>query len=174
MYGTAAVALAPHTCAVILLLLLLSLAHCPVVPVPSPDTPGKCSALVKVTADLSDLVFGHSTFDSFTAMTRIYKHYQLHLKQVCMHYVSAAVCHCVHCLVVCCGVLRCFLCVVMWLQQPARVFTLKSACPCHVCAMCAQVSGGVAAQQLSFSSYPGELFSDDDMYITSRWVGGCT
>lgn len=32
---------------------------------------------------------------------------------------------------------------------------------------CAQVSGGVAAQELSFSSYPGELFSDDDMYITS-------
>lgn len=30
-----------------------------------------------------------------------------------------------------------------------------------------QVSGGVAAQQLSFSSYPGELFSDDDLYITS-------
>ena len=30
-----------------------------------------------------------------------------------------------------------------------------------------QVSGGVAAQELSFSSYPGELFSDDDMYITS-------
>lgn len=29
------------------------------------------------------------------------------------------------------------------------------------------MSGGVAAQQLSFSSYPGELFSDDDLYITS-------
>jgi hypothetical protein len=29
------------------------------------------------------------------------------------------------------------------------------------------VSGGVAAQSLSFSSYPGEVFSDDDFYITS-------
>jgi hypothetical protein len=43
---------------------------------------GKCSALIKVTADLGDLVFGHSTWDSFTAMTRIYKHYQLQLQQV--------------------------------------------------------------------------------------------
>jgi hypothetical protein len=34
-------------------------------------------------------------------------------------------------------------------------------------AMWVQVSGGVSAQQLSFSSYPGELFSDDDFYITS-------
>lgn len=30
-----------------------------------------------------------------------------------------------------------------------------------------QVSGGVAAQGLSFSSYPGELASDDDFYMTS-------
>eukprot|EP00775_Hariotina_reticulata_P011811 gene11811-11955_t len=71
---------------------------------------GKCSALIKVTADLSDILFGHSTWDSFTAMTRIYKHYQFNLQQV---------------------------------------------------------SGGVAAQALSFSSYPGEVFSDDDFYITS-------
>jgi hypothetical protein len=39
---------------------------------------------VKVSADLSDVFFGHSTWDSFTAMTRIYKHYQLNLKQVCI------------------------------------------------------------------------------------------
>ncbi|KAF6260696.1 laminin A [Scenedesmus sp. NREL 46B-D3] len=71
---------------------------------------GKCSALIKVTADLGDIVFGHSTWDSFTAMTRIYKHYQLQLQQV---------------------------------------------------------PGGVAGQGLSFSSYPGELASDDDFYLTS-------
>jgi hypothetical protein len=35
---------------------------------------GHCSALVKVAADLSDVFFAHSTWDSFTAMTRIYKH----------------------------------------------------------------------------------------------------
>eukprot|EP00879_Flechtneria_rotunda_P007490 GHRR01007858.1.p1 GENE.GHRR01007858.1~~GHRR01007858.1.p1 ORF type:complete len:452 (+),score=148.73 GHRR01007858.1:378-1733(+) len=71
---------------------------------------GKCSALIKVTADLSDMFFGHSTWDSYTAMTRIYKHYQFSLQQV---------------------------------------------------------TGGVAAQSLSFSSYPGEVFSDDDFYIMS-------
>jgi hypothetical protein len=70
-------------------------------PVLCADAAGKCSALIKVSADLSDIFFGHSTWDSFTAMTRIYKHYQLNLQQV---------------------------------------------------------PGGVAAQQLSFSSYPGELF----------------
>lgn len=43
---------------------------------------GKCSALIKVSADLSDIFMGHSTWDSFTAMTRIYKHYQLNLQQV--------------------------------------------------------------------------------------------
>lgn len=43
---------------------------------------GKCSALIKVSADLSDIYMGHSTWDSFTAMTRIYKHYQLNLHQV--------------------------------------------------------------------------------------------
>lgn len=37
---------------------------------------GKCSALIKVTGDLGDLLIGHSTWDSFTAMTRIFKHYE--------------------------------------------------------------------------------------------------
>jgi len=31
---------------------------------------------VKVTGDLSDLLVGHSTWDSYTAMTRIFKHYE--------------------------------------------------------------------------------------------------
>ncbi len=42
---------------------------------PRHATLGKCSALIKVTGDLGDLLVGHSTHDSFTAMTRIYKHY---------------------------------------------------------------------------------------------------
>lgn len=78
-------------------------------PLPPPRPPsGKCSALIKVTDDLSDLLLGHSTFDSYTAMTRIFKHYRFAL------------------------------------SHP-----------------------GVAAQSLSFSSYPGELFSDDDLYMSS-------
>lgn len=42
---------------------------------------GKCSALVKVTGDLSDLLLGHSTWDTFTAMMRIYKHFELGLRE---------------------------------------------------------------------------------------------
>jgi hypothetical protein len=51
---------------------------------------------------------GHSTWDSFTAMLRIYKHYEFDLQQL----------------------------------RPA-------------------------AQKVSFSSYPGEVFSDDDFYVLS-------
>lgn len=69
---------------------------------------GKCSALVKVAADLSDIYMSHSTWDSYTAMLRVYKHYD---------------------------------------------FNLKSLSP--------------AANKISFSSYPGELFSDDDFFIMS-------
>jgi hypothetical protein len=67
---------------------------------------GKCSALVKLAADLSDLYMGHSTWDSYTAMLRVYKHY---------------------------------------------AFNLTELAP--------------AAQRASFSSYPGEVFSDDDFYL---------
>ncbi|GIL42922.1 hypothetical protein Vafri_750 [Volvox africanus] len=70
---------------------------------------GKCSALIKVTGDLGELLLGHSTHDSFTAMTRIYKHYDF-------------------------SGLR---------------------------------SEALAAPRMSFSSYPGELFSDDDFYLLS-------
>jgi hypothetical protein len=69
---------------------------------------GKCSALVKIAADLSDIYMGHSTWDSYTAMLRIYKHYSFNLTEL----------------------------------QPA-------------------------AQRVSFSSYPGEVFSDDDFFILS-------
>ncbi len=48
----------------------------PLTPPPSsPLPPGKCSALIKVTGDLGELLLGHSTHDSFTAMTRVYKHF---------------------------------------------------------------------------------------------------
>lgn len=69
---------------------------------------GKCSALVKLAADLSDIYMGHSTWDSYTAMLRIYKHYNFDLREL----------------------------------QPA-------------------------AQHLAFSSYPGQIFSDDDFFILS-------
>ena len=69
---------------------------------------GKCSALVKITPDLREIYMGHSTWDSFTAMLRIYKHYEFDLQQL-----------------------------------------------------------SPAAQKVSFSSYPGEVFSDDDFYILS-------
>jgi len=64
----------------------------------------RCTALIKVTADLSDLFMGHATWDSFTQMTRIYKHYEF---------------------------------------------------------------GTPGFGRLSFSSYPGETFSDDDFYLSS-------
>jgi hypothetical protein len=54
-------------------------------------TAGKCSALIKVSEDLSDIFFGHSTWDSYTAMTRIYKHYEFDLQQV----MCVCVCVCV-------------------------------------------------------------------------------
>ena len=43
---------------------------------------GKCSALVKLAPDFSDLFMGHSTWDSYTAMLRIYKHYAFDLKEL--------------------------------------------------------------------------------------------
>lgn len=56
-------------------------------------------------ADFSNLFMGHSTWDSYSQMIKLFKHYSFQL---------------------------------------------------HV--------PGVAAQRMSFSSYPGELFSDDDLY----------
>ncbi|KAL4421804.1 hypothetical protein ABPG77_009610, partial [Micractinium sp. CCAP 211/92] len=67
---------------------------------------GKCSALIKLAPDMSDIWMGHSTWDTYTAQLRIYKHYAFDLRQL----------------------------------RPA-------------------------ASRLSFSSYPGELFSDDDFFL---------
>ena len=62
------------------------------------------SAAPGYAADFSDLYMGHSTWDSFSQMTKIFKHYSFQL------------------------------------SLP-----------------------GLASQRMSFSSYPGELFSDDDL-----------
>eukprot|EP00798_Chlamydomonas_sp_ICE-L_P002443 gene2443-8767_t len=69
---------------------------------------GKCTSLIKVAGDLSDLYIGHSTWDSYTSALRIYKMYE---------------------------------------------FTGLS-------------DSAIVSRKLSFSSYPGEVFSDDDFYIT--------
>ena len=39
------------------------------------STSGHCTALIKVTGDLSDILFGHVTWFTYRAMIRIYKHY---------------------------------------------------------------------------------------------------
>ena len=69
---------------------------------------GKCSALVKLAGDLSEIYMGHSTWDSYTAMLRIYKHYNFNLTDL-----------------------------------------------------------NPASQRIAFSSYPGQIFSDDDFYVLS-------
>lgn len=69
---------------------------------------GHCSALIKVTNDLSDILMGHTTWWSYSSLMRLYKH------------------------------------VITNLANPA-----------------------VAAQKLSFSSYPGLVHSMDDFMIAS-------
>ncbi|EFN52707.1 hypothetical protein CHLNCDRAFT_36792 [Chlorella variabilis] len=69
---------------------------------------GRCSAVVRVTPDLSDLLLGHSAWFTFGALVRIYKHYDVALHSQ---------------------------------ELPLR--------------------------RMSFSSYPGELSSDDDFYLLS-------
>lgn len=44
-------------------------AHCLCIPA------GRCSVLVKVSPDLTDIFMGHTTWWTYTAMTRLYKHY---------------------------------------------------------------------------------------------------
>jgi hypothetical protein len=66
---------------------------------------GRCSALIALTPDFSDIFLGHSTWDSYSQMTKVFKHYGFQLAGI----------------------------------------------------------PNLAAQRMSFSSYPGELFSDDDL-----------
>ncbi|KAL4420666.1 hypothetical protein ABPG75_010322 [Micractinium tetrahymenae] len=69
---------------------------------------GRCSAVVRVTPDFSDLLMGHSAWFTFGGLVRIYKHYSFQL------------------------------------HHPA-----------------------LRLRRMSFSSYPGELSSDDDFYLLS-------
>ncbi|GIL61407.1 hypothetical protein Vafri_15865 [Volvox africanus] len=43
---------------------------------------GRCTALIKVTPGLDDLLMGHVTWWSYASMLRIYKHYNLRLNQL--------------------------------------------------------------------------------------------
>ena len=43
---------------------------------------GSCSGLVKVTPELDDIFFTHSTWTSYYRMNRIYKHYYIGLKDI--------------------------------------------------------------------------------------------
>lgn len=67
---------------------------------------GHCSGLIKVVGDLSDVLIGHSTWDTYTSALRIFKFYDLSL------------------------------------SDPE-----------------------IKSHSLAFSSYPGEVFSDDDLYV---------
>lgn len=71
-------------------------------------TAGRCSALVAVAPDVSDLFIGHAVWDSLSQATKIYKHFATRL-----------------------------------------------------------ALGGPGEQRVSFSSFPGELSSDDDFYLTT-------
>ena len=76
-------------------------------------TAGRCSAVVAVAPDLSDIFVGHSVWDSFSQATKVFKH------------VSTAL---------------------------------------------ATVGVPLTAQRVSYSSFPGELSSDDDLYLTPRLI----
>jgi len=44
------------------------------------ESTGRCSALVRLSADNKDLMIGHTTFSDFSEMTRIFKYYDLPLE----------------------------------------------------------------------------------------------
>ena len=84
---------------------------------------GRCSSLVAVTPDLSDLLIGHATWDSFSQMTKIFKHFSFALNDV---------------------------------DSPSSFEGNGNG------------NGETprVQQRLAMSSFPGELFSDDDFYLT--------
>ena len=42
---------------------------------------GRCSSLVKVLGDLSEMYMSHSTWEEYASMNRIFKHYHFNLKE---------------------------------------------------------------------------------------------
>jgi hypothetical protein len=102
-------------------------------------TSGKCTAVVKVNEDLSEIYFGHSTWDNYMAMLRIFKHYELNYD--------------------------------LGLGKgKGSGDNGKGKGKGSGDSGGGSGDGGYTkvAAKLSFSSYPGELFSDDDLYMTSN------
>jgi hypothetical protein len=81
---------------------------------------GRCSSLVAVTPDLSDLLIGHATWDSFSQMTKIFKQFSFALNDVSSGPLAKG----------------------------------------------GENGEKAETQRLAMSSFPGELFSDDDFYLT--------
>ncbi len=168
---------------------------------------GKCSALIKLAADLSDVFLSHSTWDTYTAALRIFKHYNFSLSRLgpagarCECCARSACCACCAC---CARCARCSrhgapggpgpaarrLSLYLFQQPRCRLLAPPSApapllrsshaqsagCPSaatqqaasllFTSPLCCSVHPlPCAARRMSFSSYPGELFSDDDFYL---------
>jgi hypothetical protein len=122
---------------------------------------GKCSALVRLSPGLEDLWAGHSTWDSYTAMLRLYKHYDLPLSGLSPAGEQAARC----------DLPLSGLSFTRQVGPAQRHKALPSPC-LPACAPARPPTCPIpshhlacAARRLSFSSYPGELFSDDDFFI---------
>ncbi len=63
----------------------------------------------QVASDLSNIFMAHSTWDTFTAMLRIYKHYKFNLHDE--YVVCVCVCVCVQHAIMCLGFVCLALCV---------------------------------------------------------------